>query len=47
MSDPVSRFSNRVDAYVKYRPTYPSEVVSYLGEKVGLTPEWIIADVGC
>jgi len=47
MSDPVSRFSNRVEAYVKYRPTYPREVVSYLGEKVGLTPEWIIADVGC
>ena len=47
MADSVSRFSNRVEAYVRYRPTYPREVVSYLKEKVGLTLEWVIADVGC
>jgi len=47
MVDAVSRFSDRVDAYVKYRPTYPREIVPYLAETVGLTPEWLIADVGC
>jgi len=40
------RFSNRVDDYVKYRPTYPSEALDYLYGEVGLRPGCTIADVG-
>jgi SAM-dependent methyltransferase len=47
MSDSVSRFSNRAADYVKYRPDYPLEIVTFLGEKCGLTSESVIADVGC
>jgi SAM-dependent methyltransferase len=47
MSDSVERFSNRVANYVKYRPHYPREVVGYLSEECGLTPDSVIADVGC
>ncbi|MFL6373306.1 MAG: class I SAM-dependent methyltransferase [Pyrinomonadaceae bacterium] len=47
MSDSVTRFSNRVADYVKYRPDYPREIVDFLTEECGLTRESIIADVGC
>jgi SAM-dependent methyltransferase len=40
------RFSNRVEAYVKYRPSYPKEAIDYLYGKVGLTPQSEIADIG-
>jgi SAM-dependent methyltransferase len=42
----TERFSNRVDNYVKYRPTYPEAVLEILRSDIGLTPSWIIADVG-
>jgi SAM-dependent methyltransferase len=47
MSDTVERFSNRVENYVKYRPGYPREVLNYLAETAGLTPDSIVADIGC
>ena len=47
MSDNVSRFSNRVADYVKYRPDYPREIVSFLADECGLTKDSAIADVGC
>jgi SAM-dependent methyltransferase len=47
MSDSVSRFSNRVSDYVKYRPDYPREIVTILSEECGLNADSIIADVGC
>ena len=40
------RFSSRVDAYAKYRPSYPSEAIDYLYEAVGLGERSEIADVG-
>lgn len=43
----VSRFSNRVANYVKYRPGYPYAVIEHLAENCGLTRDSIIADVGC
>jgi len=46
MKDPTSRFSNRVDNYIKYRPSYPSQVLEHLEAECGLTPESLIADVG-
>lgn len=46
MNNSTTRFSDRVENYVKYRPHYPKEVIPYLEESIGLTPEKIIADVG-
>jgi SAM-dependent methyltransferase len=42
----TERFSSRVEAYVKYRPHYPKEVINALREKTGLLPNHIIADIG-
>jgi SAM-dependent methyltransferase len=46
MLDPTKRFSNRVDNYAKYRPTYPPDIVGLLEAECGLTPESVIADLG-
>jgi SAM-dependent methyltransferase len=43
----TTRFSSRVDDYAKYRPDYPRGVLEVLHERVGLAPDWIVADVGC
>jgi SAM-dependent methyltransferase len=42
---PTERFSERVDNYVKYRPTYPPEVIDLLKSQCGLTPADVIADI--
>ena len=42
----TTRFSDRVGNYIKYRPTYPAEVIAALETNCGLTPESVIADVG-
>jgi len=47
MTDTVERFSNRVENYVKYRPDYPREIISYLEANCSLTSRSVIADVGC
>jgi SAM-dependent methyltransferase len=44
--DPTKRFSNRVENYVKYRPSYPPAVIKLLESECGLTPASVIADVG-
>ena len=46
MLDPTKRFSNRVENYIKYRPSYPPAVISLLESECGLTPASVIADVG-
>ena len=46
MRDPTRRFSDRVDDYVRYRPSYPAAVVDLLRRECGLTPAWVVADVG-
>jgi len=46
MSQSVERFSSRVDNYIKYRPGYPTEIVTILKNECGLTPQSIIADIG-
>lgn len=43
--DPTHRFSNRVDDYVRYRPSYPQEAIQYLGSR-GLLEGSAVADVG-
>ncbi len=46
MSDTVERFSNRVENYVKYRPTYPREVLDLFRDEMNLRNDSIIADIG-
>lgn len=46
MKDSTSRFSDRVDNYVKYRPSYPEAVLDCLKTHCGLTSESLIADIG-
>jgi SAM-dependent methyltransferase len=44
--DPTARFSDRVENYVRYRPTYPDEVLKILREATGLSTRSVIADIG-
>lgn len=46
MKDPTQRFSDRVENYVKYRPSYPRGIIPLLEEACGLTTEALIADIG-
>lgn len=46
MQDPTRRFSARVENYIKYRPRYPEELISYLQGHTGLTPMSKVADIG-
>lgn len=42
----TERFSDRVEDYVRYRPHYPPEIISFLKEQLGLNSQWTIADIG-
>jgi SAM-dependent methyltransferase len=44
-SNATSRFSDRVENYVRYRPGYPPAVLQELKSQCGLTPRHGIADV--
>ena len=46
MHNPTTRFSNRVDHYVKYRPGYPPEVLRVLAHECGFTADTSVADIG-
>ncbi|MBV9215541.1 MAG: class I SAM-dependent methyltransferase [Acidobacteria bacterium] len=46
MTDSIERFSSRVADYVKYRPTYPQEVVPFLTMTCDLRPDSVVADIG-
>ncbi len=46
MSDTVTRFSNRVANYVKYRPGYPKEVLELSKTEMGLNQDSVVADIG-
>jgi ubiquinone/menaquinone biosynthesis C-methylase UbiE len=43
---PTRRFSSRVENYVRYRPSYPEEIVKFLEEHIGLQKDQTIADIG-
>jgi SAM-dependent methyltransferase len=45
-SKPTERFSNRVENYLRYRPTYPPEILDVLRDECGLSRESVVADVG-
>jgi ubiquinone/menaquinone biosynthesis C-methylase UbiE len=44
--EPTRRFSTRVDNYVKYRPTYPPSVFTFLNNDYDFRPDSIVADIG-
>jgi SAM-dependent methyltransferase len=44
--DPTRRFSSRVEAYARYRPSYPRETLGLLERECGLTAASKIADIG-
>ncbi|QJB39532.1 class I SAM-dependent methyltransferase [Chitinophaga oryzae] len=46
MQNSTSRFSNRVEDYVKYRPHYPAEMISFLEQQSVLQPGMLLADIG-
>ena len=43
---PEQRFSDRVENYVRYRPSYPQEIIPLLQCELGLIPQHVIADIG-
>jgi len=46
VNDAKLRFSNRVQDYIRYRPTYPVELLRVLETDAELTTAAIVADVG-
>ena len=46
MTDTVERFSDRVENYIKYRPTYPPEVLELFRKEMNLQADSVIADIG-
>jgi len=44
--DPTKRFSNRVQNYLKFRPSYPPGVITVLEAECGLTSDSVVADLG-
>ena len=46
MTNALTRFSSRAEAYAKYRPGYPPGVVETLRSECGLTTESVVADIG-
>lgn len=44
--NPTTRFSNRVENYVKFRPGYPKSVVDLMRDEMNLDKSSIVADVG-
>jgi len=45
VSNATSRFSDRVENYVRYRPGYPPEALQALKDECGLAPNHVIADI--
>jgi ubiquinone/menaquinone biosynthesis C-methylase UbiE len=45
-NDSTTRFSNRVEDYIRYRPHYPVSVMDFLRSQLGLRSSDVIADIG-
>jgi SAM-dependent methyltransferase len=43
--DSTERFSSRVDNYVRYRPSYPKEIVELLKHECALSTDSVVADI--
>eukprot|EP01006_Ploeotia_vitrea_P022491 TRINITY_DN54906_c0_g1_i1.p2 TRINITY_DN54906_c0_g1~~TRINITY_DN54906_c0_g1_i1.p2 ORF type:complete len:297 (+),score=16.54 TRINITY_DN54906_c0_g1_i1:60-893(+) len=47
LHSPLTRFSAKVDQYIKYRPSYPAQaVLSFLVKTISFTTSQIVADIG-
>jgi SAM-dependent methyltransferase len=46
MKSATTRFSGRVEDYIRYRPGYPAAVLQTLRDECGLTKRDVVADVG-
>ena len=46
IQNPITRFSDRVEDYVKYRPGYPPQVIEVLRDRCALSAKSAIADIG-
>jgi ubiquinone/menaquinone biosynthesis C-methylase UbiE len=46
MNNNTTRFSDRVEEYIKYRPTYPSKLLAILKKELKLNFDNTIADIG-
>jgi SAM-dependent methyltransferase len=42
---PTARFSDRVEDYVRYRPSYPPQVLELLQRECGLQAQHVVADI--
>lgn len=45
-TDNTTRFSNRVENYIKYRPGYPEEIADWLQQHYTLPASAVVADIG-
>lgn len=45
-SNSTTRFSDRVEDYVKYRPHYPTDILTYLQDEYSFNPSRVVADIG-
>lgn len=45
-NDSKQRFSNRVNDYIKFRPSYPPGVIETLRTHFGLNSDSVVVDVG-
>ena len=45
-NNPTTRFTDRVENYIKYRPSYPADVIEYLKSEGILKGDSVIADIG-
>lgn len=43
---PTERFTDRVETYRKYRPSYPKAVVDWLDQITDFKKDWLVADIG-
>jgi ubiquinone/menaquinone biosynthesis C-methylase UbiE len=46
MIDPTERFTERVEDYANYRPSYPPECITFLQQQFNITKDSVIADIG-
>ncbi|MCO6510214.1 MAG: class I SAM-dependent methyltransferase [Aridibacter famidurans] len=43
----ADRFSDRVGDYIRFRPGYPEAMLEVFRDEMGLSPESVVADIGC
>ncbi|KST66968.1 class I SAM-dependent methyltransferase [Mastigocoleus testarum] len=44
--NPLNRFTDKVENYAKYRPTYPEELIDKILEGLASPPQIVVADIG-